>query len=145
MNLSRASQRCEEFNLVLNSEKYHFMVKEGIVLGNKILAKGIEVDRSKVEVIEKHPPPVLIKGVRSFLGPVGFYRRFIKDFSKIENPLCKLLEKEVKFNFDDDCLKVFECLKRKLVDAPIIVASDLSKLFEIIYDASSAALELYLG
>ncbi|MDV3178613.1 MAG: hypothetical protein Q8851_02220 [Sweet potato little leaf phytoplasma] len=63
------------------------------------------------------------------MGYAGFYHRFIKDFSKITNPLCKLLEKEAKFVFDDDCRKAFECLKEKLVDAPIIVAQDWSKPF----------------
>ena len=56
------------------------MVKEGIVLGHHISEKGIAVDRSKVEVIERFPPPISVKGVRSFLGHVGFYWRFIKDF-----------------------------------------------------------------
>ena len=76
---------------MLNWEKCHFMVKEGIVLGLRISEKGIEVDRAKVEVIERLPPPISVKDLRSFLGYVGFYRRFIKDFSKIAHPLCKLL------------------------------------------------------
>ena len=67
--------------MVLNWEKCHFMVKEGIVLGHIISSQGIEVDRAKVEVIEKLPPFSSVKGIRSFLGHVGFYRRFIKDFS----------------------------------------------------------------
>ncbi|KAL4346878.1 hypothetical protein GQ457_17G009040 [Hibiscus cannabinus] len=71
--------------------KCHFMVIEGTVLGHKISSKGIEVDKVKVEVIEKLPPPTTVKGIRSFLGHVGFYRRFIKDFSKISKPLCNLL------------------------------------------------------
>jgi len=57
---------------VLNWEKCHFMVKEGIVLGHKIFVRGIEVDKEKIDVIEKLPPPVNVKGVRSFLGHVGF-------------------------------------------------------------------------
>ena len=68
---------------MLNWEKCHFMVKEGIVLGHQISEKGIEVDKAKVEVIEKLPPSISVKGVRSFLGHAGFYRRFIQDFSKI--------------------------------------------------------------
>ena len=81
------------------------MVKDGIVLGHRISEKGIEVDRAKVEVIKRLPPPISVKCVRSFLGHAGFYRRFIKDFSKIAHPLCKLLEKECKFCFDESCLK----------------------------------------
>ncbi|KAK5819386.1 hypothetical protein PVK06_024384 [Gossypium arboreum] len=86
-NLKRVLIRCKETNLVLNWEKCHFMVQEGIVLGHKISTKGIEVDKSKVEIIEKLPPPISIKAIRSFLGHAGFYRRFIKDFSKIAKPL----------------------------------------------------------
>ena len=77
------------------------MVKEGIALGHRISEKGIEVDRAKVEVIKRLPPPISVKGVRSFLGHAGFYRRFIKDFSKIAHPLYKLLEKNCKFYFDE--------------------------------------------
>ena len=71
-NLELVLQHCEETNLVLNWEKCHFMVKEGIVLGHKIFVRGIEVDKEKIDVIEKLPPPVNVKGVRSFLGHVGF-------------------------------------------------------------------------
>ncbi|XP_075076482.1 putative mitochondrial protein AtMg00860 [Nicotiana tabacum] len=100
----------------------HFMVQEGIVLGHRVSKKGIEVDEAKVDVIEKLPPPTLVKAVRIFLGHAGFYRRFIKDFSKIANPLCKLLEKDQPFVFSDDCRLAFEELKKRLVTAPIIVA-----------------------
>ena len=103
-------------------KKCHFMVKEGIVLGHRISEKGIEVDRAKVEVIERLPPPISVKGVRCFLGHAGCYRRFIKDFSKIAHPLCKFLEKECMFNFDESCCKSFGELKEKLVCAPIIIS-----------------------
>ncbi|WVZ24196.1 hypothetical protein V8G54_002740 [Vigna mungo] len=96
-NLTLVLKRCQETNLVLNWEKCHFMVREGIVLGHHISAKGIEIDKAKVEVIEQLPPPVNVKGVRSFLGHAGFYRRFIKDFSKIVKPMTNLLEKETPF------------------------------------------------
>ena len=81
-NLDRDLQRCEQTNLVLNWKKCHFMGNEVIVLGHKISERGIEVDKAKVDVIEKMPCPKDIKGIRSFLGHVDFYRRFIKDFSK---------------------------------------------------------------
>ena len=98
-NLRSMLIRCEETNLVLNWEKCHFMVQEGIVLRHRISARGIKrisargikVDRAKIEAIEKLPPPSSVKGVRSFLGHAGFYRRFIKDFSQIAKPLSNLL------------------------------------------------------
>ena len=76
------------------------MVQEGVVLGQIVFNKGIEVDKAKVEVIEKLPPPTSVKGVRSFLGHVGFYRRFIKDFLKIAKPLTQLLVKDLPFEFN---------------------------------------------
>ena len=94
-NLDRVLQRCEDTSLVLNWEKCHFMVNEGIVLGHKISERGIEVDKAKVDAIEKMSCPKDIEGIRSFLGHAGFYRRFIKDISKISRPLNNLLQKYI--------------------------------------------------
>jgi hypothetical protein len=96
-NLTLVLQRCIETNLVLNSEKCHFMVGQGIVLGHIVSSKGIEVDKAKVDIIQSLPYPTSVREVRSFLGHAGFYRRFIKDFSKIALPLCKLLQKGCSF------------------------------------------------
>ena len=100
-NLRQALIRCEEFNLVLNWEKCHFMVKEDIVLGHWISERGIMVDKAKIETIEKLLPSFSVKGIRSFLGHTGFYRRFIKDFFKIANPLSNFLVQGAPFEFDD--------------------------------------------
>ncbi|GJR90173.1 reverse transcriptase domain-containing protein [Tanacetum coccineum] len=101
-------KRCEDTNLVINWEKCHFMVKEGIILGHKISKSGIEVDRAKVDVIAKLPHPTTVKGVRSFFGHAGFYQ-------------------------------AFNALKKKLTEAPILVAPDWDLSFEIMCDASNFA------
>ena len=88
------------------------MVNEGIVQGHKIFERGIEVDKAKVDAIEEMSCPKDIKGIRSFLGHVSFYRRFIKVFSKTSRPLTNLLQKDVSFVFDDDCVEAFEILKK---------------------------------
>ncbi|KAK1654042.1 hypothetical protein QYE76_071847 [Lolium multiflorum] len=144
-NLDKVLQRCEETNLVLNWEKCHFMVNEGIVLGHKISERGIEVDRAKVEAIEKMPYPRDVKGIRSVLGHAGFYRRFIKDFSKISKPLTNLLQKDVPFVFDDDCKEAFETLKKALTTAPVVEPPDWNLPFEIMCDASDFAVGAVLG
>ncbi|GKC23590.1 reverse transcriptase domain-containing protein, partial [Tanacetum coccineum] len=115
------------------------MVKEGIVLGHKISKFRIEVNRAKVNVIAKLPHPTTVKGVQSFLGHVGFYRRFIQDFSKIALPMTHLLEKETPFIFSKECIEAFNILKKKLTEAPILVAPDWDLPFEIMCDASDYA------
>ncbi|XP_071917204.1 uncharacterized protein [Coffea arabica] len=121
------------------------MVCEGIVLGYKISSEGIEVDQTKIKVIERMPPPINVKGICNFLGHVGFYRRFIKNFSKIAKPLCELLAKDVPFHFNDECLFAFNRLKNELVSAPIIASPDWSVSFELMCDASDFAVGAVFG
>ncbi|GJY71740.1 reverse transcriptase domain-containing protein [Tanacetum coccineum] len=144
-NLEKMLKRCEDTNLVLNWEKCHFMCREGIVLGHKISKSGIEVDRAKVDVIAKLPHPTTVKGVRSFLGHAGFYRRFIQDFSKIARPMTHLLEKETPFVFSKDCIDAFQTLKKKLTEAPILVVPDWNLPFKLMCDASDFAIGANLG
>ncbi|GJX44557.1 reverse transcriptase domain-containing protein [Tanacetum coccineum] len=113
-NLDKMLKRCEDTNLVLNWEKSHFMVKEGIVLGHKISKSGIEVDRAKVDIIAKLPHSTTVKGVRSFLGHA-------------------------------ECIESFNTLKRKLTEAPILIAPDWDLPFELMCDASDFAIGAVLG
>ncbi|GJR97985.1 reverse transcriptase domain-containing protein [Tanacetum coccineum] len=125
-NLDNMLKRCEDTNLVLNWEKCHFMCREGIVLGHKISKS--------------------IKGVRSFLGHAGFYRRFIQDFSKIARPMTHLLVKETPFVFSQDCIDALRPLnKKKLTEAPILVIPDWNLPFELMCDASNLAIGAVLG
>ena len=90
-------------------------------------------------------PPTTVKGIRSFLGHARFYRRFIRDFSKIARPLCRLLEKDTKFYFDESCHNAFEEIKSRLVKAPIMAKPDWNREFEIMCDASDFAMGAVLG
>jgi hypothetical protein len=144
-NLHKVLTRCAEVDLVLNWEKCHFMVKQGIVLKHVISERGIEVDKAKVETVEQLPPPTDVKSLGSFLGHAGFHRRFIKDFLQITKPLTHLLQKDVAFDFDVKCLAAFQTLKSALVNAPIIQLLDWSQPFEIMCDASDYAVGAVVG
>ncbi|KAM2832466.1 hypothetical protein COP1_032414 [Malus domestica] len=119
--------------------------RQGIVLGHIVSERGIEVDKSKIDLVRYLPSPTSVREVRSFLGHAGFYRRFIKDFSKISNPLCRLLQKDVAFDINKECEKAFNHLKDMLTSAPIIVPPDWSLPFELMCDASDYALGAVLG
>ena len=121
------------------------MVIEGIFLGHMISTARLEVDQAKVSIIRNLIPSTTVKGIRSFLGHAGFYRKFIRDFSKIARPLCRLLEKDNKFCFDESCHKAFEEIKFKLVEAPIMAKPDWNREFEIMCDASDFAMGAVLG
>nr|GEX36521.1 reverse transcriptase domain-containing protein [Tanacetum cinerariifolium] len=143
--LDKMLQMCEDAKLCLNWEKSHFMVKVGIVLGHKISRNGIEVDKAKVDVITKLPHPTTVKCVRSFLGHAGFYRRFIKDFSKISRSMTHLLEKDTLFIFSEDCIKAIQTLKQKLTKAPILIAPNWDLPFKLKCDTGDFAIGVVLG
>ncbi|XP_021761194.1 uncharacterized protein LOC110726028 [Chenopodium quinoa] len=130
---------------VVKKEVLKLLEAEGIVLGHVVSSRGIEVDRAKIEVIERLPPPTNVKGIRSFLGHAGFYRRFIKDFSKIAKPLTQLLVKDAPFVFSNDCLLAFDRFKEALITAPIIQPLNWELPFELMSDASDYAVGSVLG
>ncbi|KAI3782082.1 hypothetical protein L2E82_12114 [Cichorium intybus] len=144
-NHTKILQRSIDTDLVLNYEKCHFMVDKRLILGHVVSKNGLEVDKAKIDVIKNLPYPTNIREVRSFLGHPGFYRRFIKDFSKITVPMCHLLQKDVDFKFDDACKRAFDHLKTLLTSSPIIQPPDWNLPFEIMYDASNTAIGAVLG
>nr|GEU50577.1 hypothetical protein [Tanacetum cinerariifolium] len=128
----------------LARNEYYCFLDEGIVLGHKISKNGIKVDKAKVDVIAKLPHPTTIKGICSFLGHAGFYRRFIKDFSKIAQPMTHLLKKDT-LKFSKECVEAFQTLKRKLTEALILIAPDWDLPFELMCDASDFAIGVVMG
>nr|GFB40997.1 DNA-directed DNA polymerase [Tanacetum cinerariifolium] len=123
---------------------FHDMI-ERTMEGIRYPRKGFEVDKAKIEVISKLPHPTIVKGIRSFLGHAGFYRRFIKDFSKISRPMTHLLEKNSPFIFSNECIQAFRTLKDKLTEAPILIAPNWDQPFELMFDASDFTVGAVLG
>ena len=109
-----------------------------------ISAAGLEVDQAKVSIIRNLMPPTIVRGIISFLGHAGFYRRFIRDFSKIDRPLCKLLEKDTNSILMNPAI-ILEEIKSRLVEAPIIAKPDWNIEFKIMCDASDFAMGAVLG
>ncbi|GJU37277.1 reverse transcriptase domain-containing protein [Tanacetum coccineum] len=112
---------------------------------HKISCAGIKVDMKKIKAISKLPHPTNVKSIQSFLGRAWFYRRFIKDFSKITRPMTQLLMKDAKFDFSVDYVEAFETLKKELTKALIMVKPDWSLPFELMCDASDYAVGVVLG
>ena len=144
-HLTQILDVCVKKRLVLSWEKSHFMVREGIVLGHLVSSKGLEVDKAKVEVIQDLALPTSIRELRSFLGHVNFYRRFIQDFAKVSKPLTSLLCKEKDFIIEEEGKHAFMQLKQALVEAPILQSPNWDLPFEIMCDASDFAVGAVLG
>jgi len=144
-NLEKVLKQCIEAHLALSTEKCNMMMNQGIVLGHFISFLGIQVDPAKIQVIQTLPIPKTQTDVRSFLGHAGYYRRFIKNFSKIASPLFVLLTKNAEFKWTDDFEKAFNELKHQLSTAPILRGPDWALPFHISFDASDTAIGAVLG
>ena len=136
--LTKILEVCVRKRLVLSWEKSHFMVREGVVLGHIVSGKGLEVDKAKIEVIQNLPLPNTVKDLRSFLGHVGFYRRFIQDFATL---LCK----DKDFIIDEEGKRAFKTFKQALIEAPILQSPNWDLPFKIMCDASDYAVGAVLG
>jgi hypothetical protein len=113
-----------------------FWLTEVTFLGHVISTRGVSVDPSKVKDVLNWMPPTNASEIQSFLGLTGYYRRFIKDFSKIAKPMTRLLEKNKDFDWTEQCQASFEELKKKLTSAPVLILPNISKMFDIYCDAS---------
>jgi hypothetical protein len=120
--------------------KCEFWLMEVAFLGQVIYAGGIAVDPNKVKDVLNCLPPMNASKIHSFLGLAGYYRRFIKDFSKIAKPMTMLLEKNKNFDWTEECQVIFKELKKRLTSAPVLILPDITKKFNIYCDASRQGL-----
>ena len=133
-----------EHKLYAKRSKCEFWLKEVSFLGHVVSNGGIAVDPSKVRDVLNWKPSTNVREIRSFLGLVGYYRRFIEGFSKLAKPMTAILEKNAKFVWSKQCQVNFEELKKRLTTAPVLVLLDLSKNFSIYCDASRQGLRCVL-
>lgn len=144
-HLQEVFQRLKDANLKLHPEKCRFGLSKILYLGHILSPKGMEVDKSKIDVIETYPRPTSQKEIRAFLGLAGYYRKFIQGFSIIANPLNRLLRKDMEFIWDDECETAFTRLKQALNSTPVLVYPDMHKPFVINCDASSVGIGYVLA
>ena len=149
-HLNEVFQRFREANVTLKPNKCNFCVDKVMFLGHTITEKGVLVDNAKTDKIKNYPVPKSQKELRAFLGRCNYYRRFVKNFSKIAVPLNSLFKKKIsktfsKSDWDDNCERSFETLKRALISPPILRFPDMNKEFILSTDASGSALGYVLG
>ena len=123
-NLGKVLNKCIEMNLSLSPKKCEFLMTASTILGHSISQKGLQVDPNKIAIIQRVPPPQKQRDVRSFLGLAGYYRRFIKDFSKLASPLFGFLAKDSEFIWSKSCQEALDILKGKLTTASILRGLD---------------------
>jgi hypothetical protein len=139
-HLRLALQKLREHRLYAKLSKCEFWMKQVAFLGHVISKGGISVDPKKVQDVLSWNAPTSVGNIRGFLGLAGYYRRFIKGFSKISKPMTEMLKKDKKFEWTSACEASFEELKKRLTTALILVMSDMKKSFSIYCDASDQGL-----
>lgn len=139
-NLRCVFQRLREHNLKLQPDKCEFLRREVAYLGHIITEQGVKPNPEKIEAVINFPRPTNPKHIKSFLGLVSYYRRFIPDFSKIAKPLTHLLKKEIPFVWQNQQQVAFDELKSKLTSAPVLIYPDFTKPFILTCDSSNYAI-----
>lgn len=138
--LREVFSRLDKHNLRLQTSKCQFLRREVIYLGHLITDKGVEPDPEKIRCVKEHPTPRNVVEIKQFLGLSGYYRRFIKDYSRISKPLTSLLKKNVPFEWTIEAQTAFDMLKEKLINAPILQYPNFEKEFILTTDASQFAI-----
>lgn len=144
-DLMKILNRLKESNLKIQLDKCEFFRKEVQYLGHTVSEEGVKPNTDKIEIIKKWPIPKNEKEIRQFLGTLGYYRRFIKDFAKLVKPLTGLLRKEADFNITPEIAECFEKCKTLLTIDPILIVPDFSKEFILTTDASDYAIGAVLS
>ena len=122
------------------ASKCEFWLSEVKFLDHVILEKGVSVDPSKVEAVMNWKQPKSVFEVRSFLGLAGYYRRFIQDFSKLVKPMTHLTQKGVRFEWNENCERSFQELKKRLTSAPVLIIPERDHGYTVYCDASREGL-----
>jgi hypothetical protein len=138
--LRKVLQRLRDCQLYAKLSKCEFWISVVLFLGHIINRDGLAMDPKKVAVILYWKAPKDVRGIKSFIGMVGYYRRFIEGFSKIARPMTALLAKKIEFKWTPACQKSFEMLKQKLTTALVLVLPDVHKPFSVYCDASCTRL-----
>nr|ABA94359.1 retrotransposon protein, putative, Ty3-gypsy subclass [Oryza sativa Japonica Group] len=139
-HLRLALEKLREHQLYAKFSKCEFWLSEVKFLGHVISAGGVAVDPSNVESVTNWKQPKTVLEIRSFLGLAGYYRRFIENFSKIAKPMTRLLQKDVKYKWSEECEQSFQELKNRLISAPILILPEPKKGFQVYCDASKLGL-----
>lgn len=145
IKFEKLAKRLRQANLRLQPDKCEFLRKEVTYLGHIIGENGVRPDLKKVEAVQDFPIPKNAKNVKQFLGLAGYYRRFIKGFSKIAKPLTNLLKKDNDFKWEEREQESFEILKNALCQEPILQYPDFTKPFLLTTDASGTAIGAILS
>ena len=145
VHLEEVFRRLRHANVKLNPKKCSFVKQRVEYLGYIATPEGISPNPDKVRVVQEFPTPTNLKELRSFLGLANYYRRFVRGFSNIANPLNALTKKNVPFVWTVACAEAFDKLKRALVSAPILAYPNFREPFLLFVDASSTGIGFTLA
>jgi hypothetical protein len=140
VHLEQLFIRLKDANMKVKTTKCTFAANETTFLGFTISEDGVKMKEDRIEAVKNYPRPKTPKQIKQFLGLAGYYRQFIRNFAEIVNPLNKLLKKELKFNWTDECENSFQVMIKLLSNPPILAFPDFTKPFHLATDASNVGI-----